>query len=195
MPTGVYQHKPNQGFQKGNKITLGIKLSEEHKKKIGKGNKLALSNPAKRKKRSKIMKKMWKDGTIKHDPRNGFQKGHPNYIIEFTEEHKRKIGISNRKRFENKIYKTDESKIWRTRIEYKLWRKSVFERDNFTCQKCRIKGGHLHPHHILNFSQYPELRFDMDNGITLCKECHKLFHKIYGKQNNTREQLNEFLRT
>ena len=78
-------------------------------------------------------------------------------------------------------------------IEFRLWREAVFARDNWTCEKCKIKGGKLHPHHILNFAQYPELRFAIDNGITLCADCHRKFHKKYGVKNNTREQLLEFL--
>jgi len=78
-------------------------------------------------------------------------------------------------------------------IEYRLWREAVFARDNWTCQKTGIRGGKLHPHHIKNFAKYPELRFAIDNGITLSEQSHKEFHKIYGKENNTKKQLKEFL--
>jgi hypothetical protein len=81
----------------------------------------------------------------------------------------------------------------RSSIESKLWIHSVFARDGFTCQKTGQKGGKLTAHHILNFSSHPELRFAIDNGITLSVESHELFHKIYGRKNNTREQLEEFL--
>lgn len=81
----------------------------------------------------------------------------------------------------------------RSSSEMKLWRKTCLERDYFTCQKTGQKGGRLVIHHINNFADFPELRFVIGNGITLSEESHKLFHKIYGKKNNTREQLAEFL--
>ena len=79
-------------------------------------------------------------------------------------------------------------------MEFRLWREAVFARDNWTCQKYGIKGGRLHPHHIKNFSEYPELRFAVDNGITFSEKAHKEFHKKYGIKNNTKEQLEEFLK-
>ena len=81
----------------------------------------------------------------------------------------------------------------RTSTEAMLWRKSCLERDNFICQKTGQSGGKLHVHHINNFSEFIELRFSIDNGITLSEKSHRLFHKIYGNTNNTREQLEEFL--
>lgn len=89
---------------------------------------------------------------------------------------------------------TPEYEQIRKSIETKLWRKSVFGRDNFTCQMCNSDiGGKLHSHHIFNFSDYVGKRFDVTNGITLCKDCHDKFHKNYGYKNNNDEQLNNFL--
>ena len=88
---------------------------------------------------------------------------------------------------------TSENEHIRKSIEYKLWQDSVFARDNFTDQKTGIRGGDLHAHHIQNFSSHPELRFAIDNGITLSVKSHRAFHKKYGFKNNTMEQLTEFL--
>jgi len=61
----------------------------------------------------------------------------------------------------------------RTSIEYKNWRRAVFERDDYTCQKCEERNGDKEVHHIKSFAQHPELRFKVSNGITLCPSCHK----------------------
>ena len=61
--------------------------------------------------------------------------------------------------------------------KYNDWRKAVYDRDGYTCQCCGKVGGRLNAHHIKSFAEYPELRFDVDNGITLCDRCHRNIHK------------------
>lgn len=60
--------------------------------------------------------------------------------------------------------------------EYHEWREAVYLRDNFTCQLCGQVGGQLEAHHIRPFATYPSLRYEISNGITLCKECHRRIH-------------------
>jgi hypothetical protein len=63
------------------------------------------------------------------------------------------------------------NKYQRVSKENFLWRKRCLERDDFTCQECGALGK-LEVHHIKPFAKYPELRFDINNGITLCLDCH-----------------------
>lgn len=66
-----------------------------------------------------------------------------------------------------------KEKLIRGSFEYKLWRIAVFERDKYTCVWCGDnKGGNLNADHIKPFASYPELRFAIDNGRTLCVKCH-----------------------
>lgn len=61
-------------------------------------------------------------------------------------------------------------------FEHRLWRTKVFERDNYTCRICGMRGVFLHPHHHKSWKDYPEFRYSVENGITLCVECHLNLH-------------------
>ncbi len=65
-----------------------------------------------------------------------------------------------------------ESERLRHSPEYAEWRTAVFERDGFTCQHCGRKG-RLQADHIKSWAKYPDLRFEISNGRTLCKPCHQ----------------------
>jgi hypothetical protein len=69
--------------------------------------------------------------------------------------------------------KTSEAMKIRNSYEYSIWRKSVFERDDYTCQICGVRGGKLSADHIKPFSTHPELRLELSNGRTLCVNCHR----------------------
>lgn len=68
---------------------------------------------------------------------------------------------------------TPINKAIRASREYKLWQIAVFKRDNKTCVFCGYKSSNNEADHIKPFSDYPELRFAIDNGRTLCKPCHR----------------------
>ena len=69
---------------------------------------------------------------------------------------------------------TKENKRSYKSLEYKLWREAVFKRDNWTCQVCGAVGVYLEADHIKAWAYYPELRYEVSNGRTLCKKCHSL---------------------
>lgn len=104
---------------------------------------------------------------------------HPFYGKHLSDEHKLKIKIASLG-----IHKGIKSGSWRGGVnpindtirksqEYILWRIAVFMRDNYTCVKCGEKG-YVQADHIKPFSLYPELRFAIDNGQTLCRKCHSI---------------------
>lgn len=76
--------------------------------------------------------------------------------------------------------------------KYRQWRDKVYLRDNYTCQACGQVGYELNAHHIKPYADNKHLRTDIDNGITLCKECHIKFHSLYGRLNNDDTQIEEF---
>jgi len=153
----------------GNK---GKKFSEEHKNKLSKAH-------LGRKFSQEHIKKL--------------KESHLGYFA--TEETRKKMSVARRGK-NSYLWKggiTDENLRIRQAIEFRLWREAVFARDNWTCKKCYITGGKLNAHHIKNFSEFLELRFSIDNGITFCQNCHRNFHKKFGIKYNNEEQINYFL--
>lgn len=81
--------------------------------------------------------------------------------------------------------------------EGEKWRTDVLIRDNWICQCCGSNKS-LNVHHIYNFVNNLNLRYNIDNGIVLCEKCHGMtikgsFHNVYGTKNNTPEQLREYI--
>lgn len=197
MPTGIYEHKSGykrppfsiewkrkiRDYNKGKvlsedtkkKISLalkGRKLSDEHRKKlrdarkdiifsfehcrnISRGQKGKIISLETRKKMSERMK------------------GHLGYNLgKKTPLEVRKKISDSLKRIKPSI-KTPINKAIRGGWEYKEWRENIFKRNDYTCQVCGLRGIYLEAHHIKPFALYPKLRFNTENGITLCSKCHQ----------------------
>jgi len=65
--------------------------------------------------------------------------------------------------------------------EAEEWRKAVFARDDYTCQICKVRGGYIEADHIKPWAYFPNLRFELDNGRTLCRTCHNATKINYKK--------------
>jgi len=78
----------------------------------------------------------------------------------------------------------------RQTIQYRKWRTSVLEREFYSCRCCGLDL-ELHVHHIKNLKDNEGLAFDIENGITLCRECHYSYHAFNGGNSNetNRESL------
>ena len=135
----------------------------------------------------------WNKGLTKEHPsvaKAGFQKGH-----KFYSGGERGWFTSNRVKAEKNInWKGGVSRInhlIRTTQKYVKWRKEVFERDNYTCQECEIRGNTLHVHHripmrdiikdhkitSLEEANKCNILWDISNGITYCDPCHSIHDK------------------
>lgn len=87
--------------------------------------------------------------------------------------------------------KKEKSKI-RISYPYREWVQKIKLQSDFKCEVCWSKK-FLQAHHLRNFSDNIELRFDINNWCTMCKYCHNNFHLKYSYYNNTPEQFNDFI--
>ena len=174
MPIGIYkrtQKHKEQAIKNLSKVKKRDSLGKKWKENIGKSIKKHWKTKRKNWKHSiSTREKIRKSHLGKKQSEETKQKKR-NYWINYWDERGRK-----------------EKRPQHDRWEYLFWKKKVFERDSWACQFCG-KRGHLglgervelNAHHIKGWAGYPKLRFDVNNGITLCKDCHKLTH--YGRKN------------
>lgn len=146
----------NKGLTKEIDSRVSVPKPESWKKKMSKimkGNKNALGHTVSEESKKKIseahkgMKKPWS----KYPVMKG--KDNPNWKGGSTI-HKQSRGLA----------------------EWGRWREHIFKRDDYTCQLCFERCKYLHPHHFMGVTYHKEKRFNKDNGVTLCRECHYLLH-------------------
>lgn len=192
MKKSISEKKRKQILEAARKSALarkGKKLSKEHKEKISKAYDYAkYVSPERNKKISQSLKgRKWTDEQRK--AKSDAMKGSlPDHLMrpEVIAKRGRKRRGSN-----SNFWKDGRTKLVRQIKNlglYKQWRKAVFERDNYTCQICDIRGSvELCPDHIKPFShilddnkittrkeaEMCEELWNVDNGRTLCHECHK----------------------
>lgn len=161
MPSGVYV-RTKEYRETMSQAMEGHIVSAETRKKIGKANKGNVP---------------WiKGGTHSPETREKLSQSHigrPHFDRRGKNCHLWRGGV------------TETNKAIRSSLEYKNWRRAVFERDNYTCVKCSQTGGYLHADHIKPFAYYTDLRFELGNGRTLCVDCHKTtdsYLKVKGRK-------------
>ncbi len=128
-------------------LRTGIPHSEEDKLKM-----------------SQAQKKRYESSSVWNKGLKGYKSGEQHWTWG-----KKRPEISGNK---NPRWKGGVAKDRRLNSEYTVWRTHVFSRDNYTCQICDAYGGCLQADHIKSYADYPELRYEVSNGRTLCMACH-----------------------
>ena len=164
MPIGIYTRT-----EKCNQAHKGWNHSKESRERMSKSRKKLWAD------KPQEEKELWIHKMSLVNQGNQYQVG-------------KKWTMERREKRSNEL-KGDKTHFWkggitpinrhlRTTSEYKIWRETVFERDAYACVLCGIKSGngkavYLQADHIKSFSKYPELRLNIDNGRTLCVDCHR----------------------
>lgn len=154
-------------FKKGQtSIRKGIIMSDEQK------NKLSLSHKG-----------------MHNSLNTEFKKGQPvwNKGKPLSEAHRIKLSLSHQHKNEFDGFQATRMHQLKSSLEYKNWRTKVFTRDEFTCQNCKKVGGYLEAHHIQSKRDFLELMFDINNGITYCRECHAMLDTVRGNKRNKKQ--------
>jgi 5-methylcytosine-specific restriction endonuclease McrA len=158
----------------GNQNRLGAVLSEETKKKIADGNRGKFVSLETRKKHSEATKGKSNRGAFKKGNKMRLGCKSP-FLIERNKSAFMRERVTGKNNWRWKGGITPVNEKIRKSTQCKVWRKAVYERDNYTCVWCGQKGTgrNLNADHIKPFALFPELRFEIDNGRTLCVDCHK----------------------
>lgn len=159
----------------------GEKMSREYRTKISNANKGKKRSDSVRRERAEITKKLWDDPNYREHMKKSHKGQKP------WSDGKHRVDMQGNKHWNWKGGITPQNIRLRGCLEYKLWRTAVFQRDNYTCMWCGARNGNgkkviLNADHIKPWCDYPELRFALDNGRTLCKPCHFKTYKYHGSK-------------
>lgn len=146
-----------------------IESKQKASKTLSDGRMAGINNPMYNKKHSEKAREKMSNTRI----RKGSSKGSNNPRF-----------IDGRSLFKNSLYNEEL---------YKTWRNKVFVRDNYTCTKCLKKKKELEAHHKKSRSEFPELTYDLDNGVTLCVLCHRKTFKEINKEIRKRKKDQGFI--
>jgi hypothetical protein len=142
--------KKNRERMLGNKFNLGKKLSAETRLKLSIAHKGKTPSNF-----QKIQRLAWKKNIGREPPNKGKKSKHAGQV-----------------HWNWQGGKTKQREVIRKSLEYKEWRRAIFKRDKYRCIFCN-SNKNIEADHIKPFCAYPQLRFEISNGRTLCHECHK----------------------
>lgn len=171
------KHLPQQGFQKGHGLLGNNPTSKGKNWKLTEENKLNISLAKQGDKNpmyGKTILPQTLEALVKKNKGNKYCLGR-----KATKEsiEKRRLSISGPKHFawiadRTLLVKSDKKHL---DGRYRDWMKAVKNRDGWTCRIADDNcNGRLEAHHILRWSKHPELRYEVNNGITLCAFHHPL---------------------
>ncbi len=168
---GIYKHT-DEWKKENSERNKGKKHTEEAKRKIGEKNSIVLKG-------RKLSDEHRKSMSLERKER--FKNGSPSKGKTWKLKDTTHLQGENNWRWISDRTKIKKSE--RGNPQYRQWRSDVLTRDKWTCQTCGLFGeGKMETHHIKSFAKYPELRYELSNGVTLCRECHKLTDNYGGKK-------------
>ena len=187
MPTGIPKSGINKGwFKKGHKRIITPQMIENYRKaNLGSKNPMFGKKPWNKNKitpqkiRDKISKTKkgcpaWnKDKKLHYEVWNKGKAGYSTSLKGRT-----RPDLSGKNHWNWKGGKSPKNNKIRRSEKYQQWRRGVFIRDHYTCQKCGHRFIGIVAHHKKSFNKFPRLRYKINNGITLCRICHARLHKL-----------------
>lgn len=200
LPALSHEHKRklSEGRTGKKHWMFGKHLTEEHKKKISNSEKGRTHSEETRRKMS--ISAMGKKGTfgnlghnhsmvtrqkIKDTLKQRFPNGRKDSIETRL---KKSNALKGEKNIHWKGGITETNKAIRNSFEMKQWKRDNLARDDYKCIWCGSKKN-LQIDHIKPFSLFPELRFELSNGRTLCKECHTITDSYLGNFNKNYKSI------